>query len=290
MATICKESIPRKRGRPRKNSINLTNSNEKKNIVNKIKMISETHNNDSKEEDIILHLPLSITDLGSNSDNSNELDEKVRKEEQQELYNEINEKNKTIRKLKDELLSCKTALMEYTSTSAKEVKVNISNMCLIDNSTKQNIIVEKTDIKCWWCTYSFENVPVFLPDRYSDSNYYVFGCFCSVNCAASYNLLYLNDNKINERYSLLKKIYNIENIQLAPKKEILITYGGNKSIEEFRQYNKYITKKYRYILPPMIAIIPLIEEKVIENNIISYNAESKNLSNKNIKTLLDIMK
>ena len=68
-----------------------------------------------------------------------------------------------------------------------------------------------------------------------------------------------------ERYSLLnlmyKKIYNKEvNIKLAAPRIMLRQFGGNMSIEEYRKLNKNYNKDYHMALPPMISIIPKIQE------------------------------
>ena len=54
----------------------------------------------------------------------------------------------------------------------------------------------------------------------------------------------MNDYKINDRYSLIKKIYEelhsndsgkLKELKLAPPKEILKKYGGSIDIEEYRK-------------------------------------------------------
>ena len=56
----------------------------------------------------------------------------------------------------------------------------------------------KTDICCWWCCHKCD-VPLSLPEKLYDDTFHVFGCFCSFNCAAAYNVN-LNDYKIWEDY------------------------------------------------------------------------------------------
>jgi len=132
----------------------------------------------------------------------------------------------------------------------------------IKTKNGKSIVNNPTRIVCWWCTYEFDSDPIFLPESYIDDKFYVLGCFCSFNCALSYNLN-LNDYKIWERISLLNKMYYMtfgkyDIIKPAPSREILEKFGGSISIEEFR---KSLLKEYRLVFPPMIPIIPFIEER-----------------------------
>ena len=74
--------------------------------------------------------------------------------------------------------------------------------------------------------------------------YKTLGCFCSYNCALSYNLLNSVNDK-NERTCLLHQLYKqkineYKPIKPAPPKEILTIYGGNVTIENIKKIsNKY---------------------------------------------------
>ena len=157
-----------------------------------------------------------------------------------------------------------------TYSESREVRIIPMNINFIDNSTGKTILCEKTDIACWWCTYSFETLPCFIPERYNDGKFYVFGCFCSFNCAMSYNIL-LNDYKVLSRNSLIKNLYYTitgknDDISLAPPKEALRKYGGILTIDEYRKGDKKISAEYRLKLPPMINLIACIEEKSKEKH------------------------
>ena len=108
---------------------------------------------------------------------------------------------------------------------------NINNKNII-NIDKLHL---KNNICCWWCSYEFNNKPFFLPYKYIDSIYYVFGYFCSCPCVNSYNLFFINDQSVIARQNLIKKLYNNSKITLKLNK--LKKYGGNLSIEEFRKIN-----------------------------------------------------
>ena len=56
--------------------------------------------------------------------------------------------------------------------------------------------------------------------------------------------------------------YN-EKIQLAPPRETLKIFGGFYNISEFRKASNKGGKTYNIINPPMISIVPKIEENII---------------------------
>jgi hypothetical protein len=152
-----------------------------------------------------------------------------------------------------------------------EKKYYIANLNIFDLCG--NCWKETTDSHCWWCSHSFDTVPVGLPNKYcsKQKKFYLYGCFCSFNCAHSYNLD-LKDYKIWERYSLLnyikKMIYKneinsenkIKQIASAPPKEVLKVYGGELTIEEYRNSSISIPKEYYHLFPPSIPIFSVIEE------------------------------
>jgi hypothetical protein len=122
-----------------------------------------------------------------------------------------------------------------------------------------------TTTYCWWCCHPFDNTPCALPENYIKNKFYVYGCFCSFNCATSYNFS-LNDNDIWERYSLLNLLYSkiyetkFVKINMAAPRETLRIFGGYMSIEEFREHSYKNDKNFKVIKPPLISIIPKIEE------------------------------
>ena len=83
----------------------------------------------------------------------------------------------------------------------------------------------------------------------------------------------MNDNNIHERYSLLnlmyKKLYyrKFIKINLAPPRESLKMFGGYLDIDEFRNYCLENERIFNLIDPPLISIIPKIEESVNQKNL-----------------------
>ena len=111
---------------------------------------------------------------------------------------------------------------------------------------------KSTNIRCWYCSLKFKNIPWFLIENTNYTSdgitYDIDGKFCSCGCL----LGYINKN-YNKRdhfdiyqsvYKLYKIIYNknIKEIIESPSKYILKIYGGDSSIEEFQNEIKRINK------------------------------------------------
>ena len=144
-----------------------------------------------------------------------------------------------------------------------DIKKNILAPFLHGNNKKE--WPKKTSIYCFWCCHAFDNTPCGIPIKYENDTFYVIGCFCSPECCASYNFNTKHDSdEIWERYSLLhllySDIYEIDEIQLAPPKSSLKMFGGSLTINEFRTYSRDCNN-YNLVYPPMIAIIPQIDDE-----------------------------
>jgi hypothetical protein len=176
-----------------------------------------------------------------------------------DLKDKILELNKYIEKLKDIESFINNYLNDY-----KNIKYLNLNFYNIDH------IQDQTNILCWWCCHEFDNIPFGLPEKYHDGIYYVMGCFCSLNCALAYNLD-LNDDKVWERTAL---IYDIKNnifkdditINPSSSRYILIKFGGNTTIENYRKNNIFLDKKYKIMIPPTISLKIQVEEQKDKNN------------------------
>jgi hypothetical protein len=136
---------------------------------------------------------------------------------------------------------------------------------------------DKTDICCWWCCHNFKTIPISLPYKYDSERFHGHGIFCSFNCAASHNFNNINDHNNYERYSLLNLLHqkitgnkSPNKIPLAPPKELLKVFGGYLSIDEYRKNNLTNEKSYKLVMPPIISIMPQVEENI------NYITSSKN--------------
>ncbi|AYV84179.1 MAG: hypothetical protein Hyperionvirus19_3 [Hyperionvirus sp.] len=188
----------------------------------------------------------------------------------EQLLNENKKLQRLIKQLKSENLVLKNAVSEAAVSASREISVVPMNISFIDCRSGKMVVCERTEVCCWWDTCKFESFPVFIPERYYGGNFYVFGCFCSFDCAAAYNLK-LNDYKVADRYSLIKKLHFMikgvnEEIPIAPPREILDKFGGYKTIEEYRGIARTLGKEYKLLLPPMINQLACIEEKTKESD------------------------
>lgn len=134
-------------------------------------------------------------------------------------------------------------------------------------SNKNKTWPNSIKIDCLWCCHPFSNFPFALPMKYINNKFYVFGNFCSPECAAAYNFESNEESdEIWDRYSLLNILYKKDidgaevTIKLAPPRLTLRKFGGKLTIDEFRNCNLEYNKDFKITLPPMISIIPSMEE------------------------------
>lgn len=280
------EKTAKKRGRPKKSMEPVEN----KNIVDIQTFYAKTKKKEDPEDDnIFLFLPgvktshitdntyqkevetkneiFNMDDFDISSDSDDEKLSKSMTEKMAEYEKTINTLEMEIEKYK-KIIEDSNFVQEHIKSIAKLIDLN-----LFDYSTGKKLLVEKTDIVCWWCTYNFENVPCVIPTKFYNDKYYVFGNFCTFNCACSYNLK-MDDYKKHDRHALLYKLYShifqtTRDLIPAPDREILVKYGGSVTIEEYRNASIKNDINYRFIMPPMKAICPIIE--CINKNIYSKN-------------------
>ena len=122
-----------------------------------------------------------------------------------------------------------------------------------------------TSICCYWCCHQFNSVPFGIPVKYVDKKFYVFGCFCSLECAAAYNFQTCESHDERwERYHLINvmshKIGHVDRVRSAPCRLALKMFGGFMDIDAFRSYCKTSTKVLSVNFPPMMTLTQQIEE------------------------------
>lgn len=152
------------------------------------------------------------------------------------------------------------------------VKKNIINIMYeyIDSNNK-NKWPEKVSIYCSWCCNPFDTPPCGIPVKYIKGKFYLKDNFCSFNCATA-QIFKDKDDDMWEQYSLLnllfKKMYNKDytHIKEAPNKKMLKNYGGNWDIEYYRKKVLTNNNLYKFVMPPMVALIPKLEEDIVDHN------------------------
>jgi hypothetical protein len=235
------EYVKKKRGRKPKNKIMINT------IINDVQ-----NENKSEDENIILHLPITMNDINN-----------VPSIKSYFIKSNIDK----------ETFDIKTKHNKVTTESYHE-DTTIINETIINQDTRKNyininkILIHNINIipttKCWWCHYSFTTPSIQLPEEYHNNTFFCIGNFCSFNCAKSYNLN-INDSLLWKRCSLLNLLYfqtynKYVDIIPAASWLILTDYGGNLSIEEFRNNFIFNTKEYLVLHPPLISRQMQIEE------------------------------
>ena len=245
------ESSSRPRGRPRK-TINPPVTQQKQNLFD---------SDNEEKHPIPLHIPIyqdSSSDVSQDNEFTmkDESDEKKLKQhnnflmcltddESDDEYNvknlkkKLKKKDELIEKLKLEMTNRSDGFNDvcYSVSKKRSQNINLLKMKLLNKDNKI-CTGEKTKLACWWCTCNFDETPCFIPEKYIDGKYYVFGNFCSYNCVLSY-IMKDDEYKVANRVSHVKKIYSElyetdEPLFPAPPKELLNKFGGPMTIEEYK--------------------------------------------------------
>jgi len=183
------------------------------------------------------------------------------------IQSNINDANCLVNKTNiDELQYSNSKTYSYLDEAKKNKKCAIS-LCEVVGSSLPN----KTDFSCYWCRHPFSTIPIGCPIKKDSEKYIVDGIYCSFNCILAFldstrHSMYDNSNM------LLSNIYNnlfdsdLASVIPAPSWKLLKEYGGNKSIEEFRDnFNKIEYKNvnnYILELPKQLPVGWLYEEKI----------------------------
>lgn len=135
-----------------------------------------------------------------------------------------------------------------------------------EEKNKNNEWPQSTTIHCYWCCHRFETPPFGIPIKYSlsENKFHVYGCFCSLECSAAYNMNGKESmDEIWERYNLInllsRRIGYKQLIKPAPCRLALKIFGGHLSVNEFRSFCA-TTKILNINFPPMMTMTQQIEE------------------------------
>lgn len=282
--------IPKKRGRKPTGKILSMKTSELSTLEN-------------DENCIIAHIPLS-NKIIEKIEEKNKLEKNISNEEpvaetESDTETSINElsfennsfgKNKSefhdkyIVHLEDQIKSLKLKVKDLEENKNSEIffsgySVEKLNSKIFKNEDDNYILSNNCNYLCWWCCHKFNNTPFPLPDKYYNNKFYVFGNFCSPSCACAYNVD-MNDHKLWERNSLISKLYNeltgeaLDFISPSPPRQIIDSFGGTISISEYREkINIKTSYSSRFIIPPMVPLMTLIEESYKDRN--KYKWETK---------------
>lgn len=208
--------VIKKRGRPKK----CTNN--------------EVICNINTEHELILFYPYKLCDFNNNLDQPTNVNSLFNNDQQKVYVDEIT-KNQYNNEDTFSEFNSESNIVEISSLKAIEVNKTLTKCPFSVNG--KIIIPDKTDICCMYDTCKMRCKPVFLPDKYLNGSFHIIGWFCSISCAISYNLR-INDENVNKRMNLLYYLYNIHNpTDIKPSPDILLLkkYGGDYTIDQYRQ-------------------------------------------------------
>ena len=257
--------------------------------------------NKETKPNVILHLKCSLKDLQANSLLSSEIQSYNFNNNNNLAYDVIESQNIVPNQnLNTDIISvtkCDDNLYdddekpENTSNDIREVWKKLKQL---EHNLHINNICDKKSA-CFWCTYEFDNPPVYIPKHYIKDSYHVYGCFCSPECATAYLMEENIDSSSKfERYHLINHIYSKiydykKNIKPAPNPFYMLEkYYGNLSIQEYRALLKN-ERLFLIVDKPLTRILPELHEDnddfIINNKIIPSNTYQikKKLQNKQTK-------
>jgi hypothetical protein len=173
---------------------------------------------------------------------------------------------------------------DYEDSSNKNKENDIREIWrklkVLEHNLHINNISDKKSA-CFWCTYDFDNPPIYIPKHYIKDTYHVYGCFCSPECSVAYLMEESIDSSSKfERYHLLNHIYSKiydykKNIKPAPNPYYMLEkYYGNLSIQEFRALLRN-ERLFLVVDKPLTRVLPELHEDnddfIINNKIIPSN-------------------
>ena len=258
---ISKDSLPKKRGRKKKVQTDEGDIDKKDKPAPKKRgrkprggkfIVPNTNdsNNDNVIQNIILHLKCNTKELNSSSscyENINNI-------------HPINMNGNKTSALVDKELTFKNIKNINVNEKDNNSKLSDKLLTLASQLHSNDIINEKS--ACFWCTYDFDNPPIYIPKFNLSGRYHCYGCFCSPECATAYLFKESIDSSVKfERYHLLNylysKIYNYNtNIKPAPCPYYMLNkFYGNLTIQEYR---KLLTNERLLLIidKPLTRILP----------------------------------
>ena len=272
-----------------------------------IQQTTSLNNTTETKPNVILHLKCSLKDLQTtvldsnidnfNFNNLNKLSfDVITNETTQNKYNSNQNFN-----LNDNLIAVPNIEDEYDYDDKlckeTDIKDIWKKLKVLEHNLHINNIYDKKSA-CFWCTYDFDNPPIYIPKHFIKSSYHVYGCFCSPECATAHLMEENIDSSAKfERYHMLNhiycKIYDYnKNIKPAPNPYYMLDrYYGNLSIQEYRALLKN-ERLFLVVDKPLTRILPELHEDnddfIINNKIIPSNNYQikKKLQKKQTKTTI----
>lgn len=128
-----------------------------------------------------------------------------------------------------------------------------------------------TDCDCLHCCHPFSTVPIPIPRRYDQQKnlYYVYGVFCSINCAKAYILEHeqaISTTRMLYFVQMCRNVFGVrEPVKPAPPRIRLKKFTGSLLIHEFRHNFKTISTE--------VMEAPFIQNSLLLRNWSSESAD-----------------
>jgi hypothetical protein len=264
-----------------------------------IQQITPINNNKETKPNVILHLKCSLKDLQISSQFGSEIQSFNFQNTNQLSYDIINSEKSSC----NDVISVSKPIEEDDFDDEKPNKENDirevwKKLKQLEHNLHTNNICDKKSA-CFWCTYEFDNPPVYIPKHFIKDSYQVYGCFCSPECATAHLMEENIDSSSKfERYHLINHIYSKiydykKNIKPAPNPFYMLEkYYGNLSIQEYRALLKN-ERLFLIVDKPLTRILPELHEDnddfIINNKIIPSNTYQIKKKHQNKQTKNNIL-
>ena len=275
-----------------------------------IQQVVPLNNNKESKPNVILHLKCSVKDLQSNTSLSSNIEsfnfsskndlnyEIINSNQNNNINNNVNQSNNyssnyscsNLNNNNDNYSNNNNINDDndvdmydeeyYSKNKENDIRDVWKKLKVLQHNLHINNISNKKSA-CFWCTYDFDNPPIYIPKHFIKGSYHVYGCFCTPECATAH----LMDENIDssskfERYHLINNIYSKiydykKNIKPAPNPFYLLDkYYGNLSIQEYRSLLRN-ERLFLVVDKPLTRILPELHEDnddfIINNKIIPAN-------------------
>jgi hypothetical protein len=252
-----------------------------------IQQIVPINNNKETKPNVILHLKCSLKDLQNNSIIGPDIESYNFQNQNQLSYDIINNPDFKEVSVNQNRFNSTVApddeLIDYDddkSNKESDIRDIWKKLKVLEHNLHINNIYDKKSA-CFWCTYEFDNPPVYIPKHFIKESYHVYGCFCSPECATAHLMEENIDSSSKfERYHLINHIYSKiydykKNVKPAPNPYYMLEkYYGNLTIQEYRALLRN-ERLFLIVDKPLTRILPELHEDnddfIINNKIIPSN-------------------
>jgi hypothetical protein len=193
----------------------------------------------NKDQTLVEDIKQTLINTNNNNNNNNNNKKNNNNENNNNYFNNKNNTNINNK------CNINLSNSDYEDSDNEEPKYNrkieeknLKIMKFFENKCENGKEIITSYFRCYNCHHKFNNKPFFLPIKYDEKlkRYKVTGNFCSPNCVKSYAL------KLNfhpEKLALIGQMYRqlfgkSYVIKPAPPIQCLNEYGGNLTIEEYR--------------------------------------------------------